>query len=603
MLLHHGQPLISPVVTKLNVFTSTERTNTVFVGHGQLVRKCVACELLAITNSGENKRCNSCSSFNMMADFQQPVEEPEEKLGPLKPNLRCSACELSALINLGQPTKCPTCNGSPPMPETPTYHKENHVTRSRAHRTVKLPLSALQKLQAWLDANQHDPYPSAEVKKQLAQECGITEKQVATWFTNARARRLSPVEAWLSSTSEEDTASESDIVDATQEIQYSTPLTQPPDSGKLGIHGSRASSISGSSAYTAFSHHSMARRSGPSRRGKKKNYRKSHQQHGLREPPTSSPTTPLTRFPRQSLAPPPAALETWQCTFCLKHLSPRAWRRHEETQHLPRVQWSCMLSGPRLSFAQRGDSYCAFCMAKDPTDEHLATNHRISECVARPLADRTFLRPDHLRQHVKNYHNAALFPSTTAQWKCAAEPVESGWVCGFCGQALGSWDVREMHIAGHFRDGATMAEWKAEGEDGGGGEAGRQQQPEARGGTRKGKAPRFAASPLSDLPPVESSTAAYGSATAYERMAPPPPPPPPLPPLPPFESLATDVLADTAGNLLDAEQVPDEAFGGLPAPCTFSMDAWSQLQDCQGTLDGQWGYDEFMEDASSWNGI
>ena len=268
----------------------------------------------------------------MMADFEQPVEEPEEKLGPSKPNLRCSACELSALINPGQPTKCPTCNGSPPMPETPTYHKENHATRSRARRTVKLPLRALQKLQAWLDANQHDPYPSAEAKKQLAQECGITEKQVTTWFTNARARQLNPMEAWLSSTSEEDAASESDIVDAAQEIQYSTPLTQPPDSGKLGIRGSRASSVSGSSAYTAFSPYSVARRSGPSRRGKKKNYRKSHQQRGLREPPTSSPTTPPTRFPRQSLAPPPAAQETWQCTFCLKHLSPRAWRRHEETR-------------------------------------------------------------------------------------------------------------------------------------------------------------------------------------------------------------------------------------------------------------------------------
>jgi hypothetical protein len=224
--------------------------------------------------------------------------------------------------------------------------------------------------------------------------------------------------------------------------------------------------------------------------------------------------------------------------------------------------------------------------------------------VARPLADRTFLRPDHLRQHVKNYHNATLFPPTTAQWKCAAEPVESGWVCGFCGQALGSWDVREMHIAGHFRDGATMAEWRAEGEDGGGGTAavrrGGSSNPRCAAVRGKGKAPRFAASPFSDLPPAESSTAAYGSATAYEQMAPPPPPPPPLPP---FESLATDVLADTAGNLLDAEQVPDEAFGGLPAPCTFDMDAWSQLQDCQGTLDGQWGYDEFMEDASSWSGI
>lgn len=98
------------------------------------------------------------------------------------------------------------------------------------------------------------------------------------------------------------------------------------------------------------------------------------------------------------------------------------------------------------------------------------------------------------------------------------------------------------------------------------------------------------------MPPAESSTAAYGRATAYERMAPPPP-------LPPFEPLAADVLGDTTGNLLDAEQVPEVAFGGLPAQCTFGMDAWPQLQDCQGTLDGQWGYDEFMEEAPPWNGL
>ncbi|OCL13865.1 hypothetical protein AOQ84DRAFT_385114, partial [Glonium stellatum] len=360
VLLHRNQPLISPVVTKLHVFTSTERANTVFVRHGQLRpdRKCVACELWGITNPGQNMRCTSCASFSMIPGFQQPVEESEEnKQGPSKPDLRCSACELSALINPGEPTKCPTCNGSPPIPETPTYHREDHVTRSRARRTAKLPLSALHKLQAWLDANQHDPYPSAEVKKQLAQECGITEKQVTTWFTNARARQLNPLEAWLSSTSEEDATSESDIVDAVQEVQYSTPIHQPLESGKLGIRASRASSISGSSAYTAFSQHSSARRSGPSRRGKKKNYRKSRQQQDLREQSTTTtPPTPLTRFPRPTLAPPPPPQETWQCTFCLKHLSPKAWRRHEETQHLPRVQWSCMLSGPRLSFGHRNSS-------------------------------------------------------------------------------------------------------------------------------------------------------------------------------------------------------------------------------------------------------
>jgi hypothetical protein len=57
-----------------------------------------------------------------------------------------------------------------------------------------------------------------------------------------------------------------------------------------------------------------------------------------------------------------------------------------------------------------------------------------------------------------------------ARWKRSPEEVEKrtrgetgvdeGWVCGFCGEGLKTWSVRETHIAGHFKDGMTMASWK-----------------------------------------------------------------------------------------------------------------------------------------------
>jgi hypothetical protein len=98
-------------------------------------------------------------------------------------------------------------------------------------------------------------------------------------------------------------------------------------------------------------------------------------------------------------------------------------------------------------------------MAKNPAEDHFLTQHRIEDCARRDVGDRTFLRPDHLRQHIKNFHNATLFDIVQARWKKAAETVPEGWTCGFCGERLDTWDKRESHIANHFKDGMTMAAW------------------------------------------------------------------------------------------------------------------------------------------------
>jgi hypothetical protein len=99
-------------------------------------------------------------------------------------------------------------------------------------------------------------------------------------------------------------------------------------------------------------------------------------------------------------------------------------------------------------------------MHKDPSEDHFLHNHRISECAKRPIAERTFFRPDHLRQHVKNFHGATLFDVAQSRWKKApGENKEQVWICGFCEEDLETWDQRETHIAGHFKEGMTMAQW------------------------------------------------------------------------------------------------------------------------------------------------
>ncbi|PSN61666.1 hypothetical protein BS50DRAFT_533540 [Corynespora cassiicola Philippines] len=82
-------------------------------------------------------------------------------------------------------------------------HGETQKSSKRA-RQPKLPIAAIKEMQSWLDENMDNPYPSNETKRLLAQNCGITERQVTTWFTNARAGQLSPTGAIYNYTEEDE---------------------------------------------------------------------------------------------------------------------------------------------------------------------------------------------------------------------------------------------------------------------------------------------------------------------------------------------------------------------------------------------------------------
>jgi hypothetical protein len=89
--------------------------------------------------------------------------------------------------------------------------------------------------------------------------------------------------------------------------------------------------------------------------------------------------------------------EMWQCTFDLQHLIPKSWCHHERTKHYyPRYRWICLATGPRLLSHTDGSSMCAFYQRKDPDEDHLLSQHRIKECLAKTEDARTFGRPDHM---------------------------------------------------------------------------------------------------------------------------------------------------------------------------------------------------------------
>jgi hypothetical protein len=467
--LRRPETPIDPVTTKLNVFTTKEvpigalPLPTLAAGPAT----CITCQLWDLTNPGEGLKCDACNSKDYIRPELLHLFDASPKLKLAVPRLdipqdldlqksskqrnsaRCSACDLAHAIDSTKSAACTSCSPNPTYLSPISPLQPSTVKRSCARRANKLPPHALHHLRAWLRANRDDPYPSADTKRVLAQECGITEKQVTTWFTNTRARKLPLPNDSTRPSSEDEGAYESDfssvtntpIYTASPTFNYNTPSNNPH--------------YSSFSKPAAHDHTQLTLQT--SRRGKKKDYRRVNTVSPVDDSPV--PRTPATPSPNSDSP----EQQTWQCTFCYQHLVPKSWRRHEETQHRPKYQWTCLATGPRLVIPSRTgtSSLCAFCQLKNPSDDHLLHSHRITECSKKSEADRTFGRPDHLRQHIKNFHKTPLLDLVRDKWRRdgPGKNVNEGWTCGFCSAELKTWDIRETHIANHFKDGLTMADW------------------------------------------------------------------------------------------------------------------------------------------------
>lgn len=300
-------------------------------------------------------------------------------------------------------------NPSSPDPVSPASPSD--IRRSHARKSAsKLPSQAVKQLNAWLNANRHHPYPNAETKQALAEACGITIKQVTTWFTNMRQRQLK---------------------------------SQEDDAENAG------------NSYGQTSHQS-------SRKGKKKVYSRSNGAspiEGFLSPPRLSPSASISDYSS-------GEGDNWQCTFCKTSLTAKSWRRHEETQHHPKHQWTCLVRGPRIQLSSSSMSICAFCELPNPDDDHFLSFHRVGDCLCKAEHERTFGRPDHLQQHARNFHKCEqpLSELVRDTWRRDGPGMidNISWTCGFCQQVLPTWDARATHIAGHFKAGLTMAQWRAD---------------------------------------------------------------------------------------------------------------------------------------------
>ncbi|KFA56089.1 hypothetical protein S40293_00186 [Stachybotrys chartarum IBT 40293] len=334
------------------------------------------------------------------------------------------------------------------------------------HRTpsgkvgARITARSIRILKDWALAHRDSPYPSDLEKQVLGEQTGLSKAQVTNWFSNARRRGLVPTRMSSPNTGRSGPASvptRPPTPAVNIPVSLKSPMQRwvesPPENEGASVAaisravavGIRKSSVtsfgtsysSGDSSASAHSHSSLSL-SG-SLRPKSRSGRKRQAWRRGREKPQHDVRKPF------------------QCTFCTETFRTKYdWQRHENSQHLPLERWICMPNGPRHYSRNENACSCVFCGLENPDDGHLET-HNSSACQSRFVHDRVFNRKDHLRQHLKLFHNTKFVEETMGEWKIPIPAVRSR--CGFCGLLLDSWEDRVHHLGDHFKKGKTMADW------------------------------------------------------------------------------------------------------------------------------------------------
>lgn len=337
----------------------------------------------------------------------------------------------------------------------------------------RLSLNSVRILNKWLLNHTRHPYPSVRDIEAIERQTGLTRQQILNWFANARRRKKfnppettdtssaevspreiplrrpptpivqqSPLERWENSPPEEEPSTMAAIVRAVSGASSS--INQPHST--RARHG-RAPSSTGTWATTDTSDSSRSSKaSGYSHTSNRSLNRviKKRRRGGLR-----------TRGDeKRGLS---VACHRFQCTFCtetfkLKH----TWSRHEKTQHLSLEQWECSPLGP-TALNEGSETVCVYCGFGEPDESHFE-EHNHDLCHKRERGERIFYRKDHLRQHLRLVHGSEFMKWPMEEWKSKHEDVISR--CGFCDITMTTWSERVNHLAEHFKEGKTMADWR-----------------------------------------------------------------------------------------------------------------------------------------------
>ena len=375
---------------------------------------------------------------------------------------------------------------------------------------------AVRMLKDWLAQHAAHPYPTDAEKDQLKRRTGLKRSQISNWLANARRRGkvpssssnravspglasrprgrapspavvmrssqpmdivvknpamsvndLDPLERWQRSPPEHEPASVSDIAHA---VAVSTlPASKDTSSGYSSrvdcrLESSASSSISARGAPSMNSSAESLRSSGSEFSFGSAFSHQSQQSFGSMEALRRKDRRRRRRSAINRIGSMAAGVETvsesrpFQCTFCIDTFKTKYdWQRHEKSLHLSLDKWTCAPRGG-VREAEGGRPTCVYCDAIETSPDHLETHHH-EQCQARTVEERTFYRKDHLQQHLRLVHGCEMGVKST-EWKSSIDRLRSR--CGFCGHECEDWQGRVDHLAGHYRAGASMANWKGD---------------------------------------------------------------------------------------------------------------------------------------------
>ncbi|KAF5227352.1 hypothetical protein FAUST_11829 [Fusarium austroamericanum] len=374
---------------------------------------------------------------------------------------------------------------------TDTYHSnpasesynDTHTADSKPVTPIpqrpgkRLSLISVRILNKWLSAHMHHPYPTVAEVESLTRQTGLSKQQVLNWFANARRRKKferpdtldyssgsseasprdiplprpptptiqqTPFERWRSSPPEDEPSGLVAIARAVTGVPH-------PQQGGSWVKHSDAPSVTGSWATSAetsdSSRSSHASSHGHRSDGSMRSIRKVNKKRRRARPHGRGyGTVQLSQ-----------ECHRFQCTFCTESFKMKhTWTRHEKTQHLSLEQWECTPAGP-TTLNERSETVCVYCGAANPEATHFET-HNHDLCHKRDKSERTFYRKDHLRQHLRLVHGSEFRKWPMEDWKVKHEDILSR--CGFCDIRMTTWSERARHLAEHFKEGMTMADWK-----------------------------------------------------------------------------------------------------------------------------------------------
>lgn len=129
------------------------------------------------------------------------------------------------------------------------------------------------------------------------------------------------------------------------------------------------------------------------------------------------------------------------------------YKRHESGEkHWPQERFMCLECIDHSTPALEDGQPCNFCRIPfSAVRDNIPVNYFQSrlQCQSAKKEITTFIRKDHLINHLREHHNMANMNMTIDTWKY---DIDSNWPrhCGFCGINFSSWNARMNHLKDHF---------------------------------------------------------------------------------------------------------------------------------------------------------